>query len=174
MALDQVRPQAEMKQIELHSDLSDSALVFGDPPRLEQVVSNLVWNAIKFTAPGGHVRIQLERRDRELVLSVSDTGVGISAAFLPYVFEWFRQADARARSQSGLGLGLGIVRHIVNLHGGSVRAESPGTGSARLHRHAAGVRAGDGLQAPRADATDASASLDCQQASRGPRAGGRG
>ena len=63
-----------------------------------------------------------------MILSVSDTGVGISAAFLPYVFEWFRQADARARSQSGLGLGLGIVRHLVHLHGGSVRAESRGAG----------------------------------------------
>ncbi|HYT65843.1 MAG TPA: ATP-binding protein [Vicinamibacterales bacterium] len=127
-ALDQVRPQAEMKQVELHSDISDSALVFGDPRRLEQVVSNLVWNAIKFTEPPGHVRVLLQRHDREMVLSVTDTGVGISAAFLPYVFEWFRQADARARSQSGLGLGLGIVRHIVHLHGGSVRAESPGVG----------------------------------------------
>ena len=63
-----------------------------------------------------------------MVLSVTDTGVGISSAFLPYVFEWFRQADARSRSQSGLGLGLGIVRHIVQLHGGSVRAESGGAG----------------------------------------------
>ena len=127
-ALDQVLPQAEMKQVELHSDVSDSALVLGDPRRLEQVVSNLVWNAIKFTESPGHVRVLLQRRDRELVLSVTDTGVGISAAFLPYVFEWFRQADARARSQSGLGLGLGIVRHIVHLHGGTVRAESAGPG----------------------------------------------
>jgi signal transduction histidine kinase len=127
-ALDQVRPQAEMKQIELHSDVSDAALVFGDPRRLEQVVSNLVWNAIKFTEPAGQVRVLLQRRDREMVLTVTDTGVGISAAFLPYVFEWFRQADARARSQSGLGLGLGIVHHIVQLHGGTVRADSPGHG----------------------------------------------
>jgi len=127
-SLDQVRPQAEMKQVELHSDLSDSAPVFGDPPRLEQVVSNLLSNAIKFTEPRGHVRVQLQRHDREMVLSVADTGAGIPPAFLPYVFEWFRQADARAFSQSGLGLGLGIVRHIVHLHGGSVRAESDGPG----------------------------------------------
>jgi signal transduction histidine kinase/ActR/RegA family two-component response regulator len=127
-ALDQVRPQAEAKQVEIHTDLSDSALVLGDPRRLEQVVSNLVWNAIKFTEPPGYIRVLLTRSDRHLVLSVSDTGVGISSAFLPYVFEWFRQADARARSQSGLGLGLGIVRHIVHLHGGSVRAESGGAG----------------------------------------------
>jgi signal transduction histidine kinase/ActR/RegA family two-component response regulator len=127
-ALEQLRPQAEEKQLHLHSDLSDSALVLGDPRRLEQVVGNLVWNAIKFTEPPGQITVLLKRTDRDLVLSVSDTGVGISSAFLPYVFEWFRQADARSRSQSGLGLGLGIVRHIVQLHGGSVRAESPGAG----------------------------------------------
>jgi len=127
-AVDQVRPQAEMKDVALESEISDLALVFGDPPRLEQVVSNLVWNAIKFTEPTGRVRVTLQRHDREMVLSVADTGAGIAPAFLPYVFDWFRQADARARSQSGLGLGLGIVRHIVQLHGGSVRAESPGLG----------------------------------------------
>jgi signal transduction histidine kinase/ActR/RegA family two-component response regulator len=127
-ALDQMRPQAEAKQVEIHTDVSDSAFVLGDPRRLEQVVSNLVWNAIKFTEPPGEIRVLLTRSGRDMVLSVSDTGVGISSAFLPYVFEWFRQADARARSQSGLGLGLGIVRHIVQLHGGSVHAESAGTG----------------------------------------------
>lgn len=127
-AIDQVRPQAEMKQMEVHSDLSDSALVLGDPRRLEQVVSNLLWNAIKFTEPRGHVRVRLEQIDRDMVLSVTDTGAGIAPSFLPHIFEWFRQEDARARSQSGLGLGLGIVRHIVTLHGGSVRAESRGPG----------------------------------------------
>ena len=127
-ALDQLRPQAEAKQLDLQTDVSDSALVLGDPRRLEQVVSNLVGNAIKFTESPGHIRVRLERADRHLILSVSDTGVGIASAFLPYVFEWFRQADARARSQSGLGLGLGIVRHLVHLHGGSVRAESRGAG----------------------------------------------
>jgi len=126
-ALDQVRPQAETKQLALHVDLRDSALVFGDARRLEQVVSNLLWNAIKFTEAGS-VTVLLQRTDREVVLSVTDTGVGISAAFLPYVFDWFRQSDARARSQSGLGLGLGIVRHIVERHGGRVRAESAGVG----------------------------------------------
>ena len=102
--------------------------MLGDPPRLEQVVSNLVWNAIKFTEPPGRVRVALQRHDRNIILSVTDTGAGISPVFLPYVFDWFRQADAQARSQAGLGLGLGIVRHIVQLHGGSVRAESAGLG----------------------------------------------
>ena len=127
-ALDQVRPQAVAKQVEIHSQLTDSALVLADPRRLEQVVCNLVWNAIKFTEAPGQITVLLTRREREMVLSVTDTGVGISSAFLPYVFEWFRQADPRSRSQSGLGLGLGIVRHIVQLHGGSVRAESGGAG----------------------------------------------
>ena len=126
--IEQVRPQAQTKQVELTSELRDGALVFGDPRRLEQVVLNLLWNAIKFTEPPGRVRVLLERTGREMVLTVTDTGVGIPASFLPHVFEWFRQADARSRSQSGLGLGLGIVRHIVQLHHGTVRAESVGEG----------------------------------------------
>jgi signal transduction histidine kinase len=127
-ALDQVRPQAEMKEVALHTDLRDASVVFGDPRRLEQVVSNLVWNAIKFTEPPGEVLVRLSRVDRQIVLSVTDNGIGISPEFLPHVFGWFKQEDARARSQSGLGLGLGIVRHIVQLHGGGVRAESAGLG----------------------------------------------
>ena len=127
-ALDQVRPQAEAKHLELHTDLSASGLVLGDPRRLEQVVCNLVANAIKFTESPGRITIRLTRDGQQIVLSVSDTGVGISSSFLPYVFEWFRQADPRSRSQSGLGLGLGIVRHIAQLHGGTVRAESGGDG----------------------------------------------
>ena len=127
-ALDAVRPQAAAKQVEIETDLSDSGIVLGDPRRLEQVVWNLAWNAVKFSQTSGKVSVRLKRVDRQMVLSVTDTGVGISSAFLPYVFEWFRQEDARSRSQSGLGLGLGIVRHLVQLHGGSVRAESGGLG----------------------------------------------
>jgi signal transduction histidine kinase len=127
-ALDAVRPQAAAKQVAIETQLSDPAFVLGDPRRLEQIVWNLAWNAVKFTQPSGRVTIRLKRIDRQVVLTVADTGVGISSAFLPYVFEWFRQADAKARSQSGLGLGLGIVRHLVQLHGGSVRAESRGEG----------------------------------------------
>ncbi|HVH56787.1 MAG TPA: hybrid sensor histidine kinase/response regulator [Vicinamibacterales bacterium] len=127
-ALDALRPQAREKSLEIQAELSDLAVVVGDARRLEQVVSNLLWNAIKFTEPPGQIRVTLKRVDREVVLSVSDTGVGISSTFLPYVFDWFRQADARSQSQAGLGLGLGIVRHIVQLHGGNVRAESLGAG----------------------------------------------
>lgn len=127
-AVDQVQPQAEMRQVRLHLDLPDPSLVYGDPRRLEQVVSNLAWNAIKFTPANGEVRVSLRREGPNMILSVQDSGVGISAAFLPYVFEWFRQGDRRELSQAGLGLGLGIVRHIVQLHGGEVRAESAGEG----------------------------------------------
>ena len=127
-AIDQVRPQAEMRQIRLRLDLPDLSLVYGDPRRLEQVVSNLAWNAIKFTPANGDVRVSLRREGSNMILAVEDSGVGISPALLPYVFEWFRQGDRREFSQAGLGLGLGIVRHIVQLHGGEVRAESAGEG----------------------------------------------
>jgi signal transduction histidine kinase/ActR/RegA family two-component response regulator len=127
-ALDAVRPHAREKKLDIQVTLSDPAPVLGDARRLEQVVGNLLWNAIKFTEPPGRIFVTLKRAGREIILSVSDTGVGITSAFLPYVFEWFRQADPRAQSQAGLGLGLGIVRHIVQLHGGNVRAESLGAG----------------------------------------------
>jgi len=127
-ALDTVRPQAAERKIEIETQLEESAVVLGDARRLEQVVWNLAWNAVKFTQPSGRITVKLVHAGRQAVLSVADTGVGISSTFLPHVFEWFRQADARSRSQSGLGLGLGIVRHLVRLHGGSVRADSRGEG----------------------------------------------
>src|SRR4029079_2838184 len=127
-AVDTVRPEARTQHIDIEMTLDRSAIVLGDPRRLEQVVWNLAWNAVKFTQPSGRISIKLEQANHEAVLTVADTGVGISSKFLPHVFDWFRQADARARSQSGLGLGLGIARHIVRLHGGSVRAESRGEG----------------------------------------------
>jgi signal transduction histidine kinase/CheY-like chemotaxis protein len=127
-ALDAVRPQAAAKGVEIETSLTPAAVVLGDPRRLEQIIWNLVFNAVKFTQPSGRVRLELKRINRQAVLSVSDTGVGISSAFLPHVFEWFRQADSKLRTQAGLGLGLGIVRHLVQLHGGSVHAESPGEG----------------------------------------------
>ena len=127
-ALDAVRPEAAARNVEIESLLSESGLVLGDARRLEQVVWNLAWNAVKFSQASGKVTVRLTRDGGHLVLSVADTGVGIPSAFLPHVFEWFRQADPAARSQAGLGLGLGIVRHLVQLHGGSVRVESRGEG----------------------------------------------
>jgi signal transduction histidine kinase/ActR/RegA family two-component response regulator len=127
-ALDAVRPEAAARKVQIESVLSDAGLVLGDARRLEQVVWNLAWNAVKFSQASGKVTVRLAREGGHLVLTVADTGVGIPSAFLPHVFEWFRQADPAARSQAGLGLGLGIVRHLVQLHGGSVRAESRGEG----------------------------------------------
>jgi PAS domain S-box-containing protein len=129
-ALDTVRPAAEAKEIRLKS-ISDSSLklVLGDANRLQQIVWNLVSNAIKFTPHGGSVDVQLVQIDSHVQIRVRDTGEGIAAEFLPYVFERFRQADSSStRSHGGLGLGLAIVRHLVELHGGTVRAESPGIG----------------------------------------------
>jgi CheY-like chemotaxis protein len=101
----------------------------GDPARLQQVVWNLLTNAIKFTPRGGRVEIMLSREGSNVEIRVSDTGAGIRAEFLPYVFDRFRQADSSTtRRHGGLGLGLAIVRHLVELHGGTARAESGGEG----------------------------------------------
>jgi signal transduction histidine kinase len=101
----------------------------GDANRLQQIVWNLLSNAVKFTPKGGTVDVRLESMNSRVEFHVRDTGVGIAAEFLPYVFERFRQADSSStRSHGGLGLGLAIVRHLVELHGGTVRAESPGIG----------------------------------------------
>jgi signal transduction histidine kinase len=129
-ALDAVRPAAEAKAIRLERSLtSEAVMIHGDPDRLQQVVWNLLANGVKFTPEGGRVRIALERRSQRAVLTVSDTGRGIEPEFLPHVFEPFRQADGSiTRSHSGLGLGLAIVRRLVELHGGTVSAESPGPG----------------------------------------------
>src|SRR4029077_16917811 len=95
----------------------------GDPDRLQQVLWNLLINAVKFTGRGGRVQVRLERVNSHVEVAVSDTGVGIKPDFLPYVFERFRQADAgTTRKTGGLGLGLAIVRHLVEMHGGTVDA----------------------------------------------------
>jgi len=106
-----------------------SCLVLGDPDRLQQVVTNLLTNAIKFTPAGGRIDIRLEQLGSAAQITVSDTGQGISPEFLPYVFDRFLQADGSyTRTQGGLGLGLAIVRHLLEMHGGEVRAESKGEG----------------------------------------------
>src|SRR5207244_6324798 len=129
-ALDAIRPAADAKAIRIESSLDPAAaFVAGDPALLQQVVWNLLSNAIKFTPKGGCVDVRLRRAESHVELSVSDTGEGISADFLPHIFERFRQADSTStRAHGGLGLGLGIVRHLVELHGGTVRAESAGPG----------------------------------------------
>jgi CheY-like chemotaxis protein len=101
----------------------------GDPARLQQVVWNLLTNAVKFTPRGGRVQVRLERVNSQVEIAVADTGAGIPPEFLPHVFERFRQADQKTtRHHGGLGLGLAIVRHLVELHGGTISAESGGAG----------------------------------------------
>ncbi|HEY9729358.1 MAG TPA: PAS domain S-box protein, partial [Chroococcales cyanobacterium] len=129
-ALETVRLAAEAKGIEIQTRLApDVGQVSGDAGRLQQVVLNLVSNAVKFTPSGGRVEIRLERVGRDAQIQVIDTGKGIKPEFLPHVFEYFRQEDGKTtRNFGGLGLGLAIVRHLVELHGGTVQAESPGEG----------------------------------------------
>jgi signal transduction histidine kinase len=129
-ALETMRSAAVEKGVALNSVVDMmSAAVWGDPTRLDQVVSNLVANAIKFTPVGGFVEVRVQRDGSHVQITVSDTGQGIAPEFLPHVFERFSQEDTSVtRPQGGLGLGLAIVRHLVELHGGTVEAESSGHG----------------------------------------------
>jgi PAS domain S-box-containing protein len=129
-AIESVRPAAEAKGVRVQRIMDTGVVtVSGDPVRLQQIVWNLLSNAIKFTPRGGRVQVRLERINSHIEIAVSDSGAGIAQEFLPYVFDRFRQADQRTtRQYGGLGLGLAIVRHLVELHGGTVRAESLGEG----------------------------------------------
>jgi PAS domain S-box-containing protein len=129
-AMDTVRPAADAKSIHIDWTADPSVRRFsGDPDRLQQIVWNLLSNAIKFTPKGGHVRVVTTHSDSHVEISVTDTGQGISPDFLPHVFDRFRQADGTStRRHGGLGLGLAIVRHLVELHGGTVHVESKGEG----------------------------------------------
>jgi len=135
-AIDTVRPAAEAKGIRLELRIApDLSSVAGDASRLQQVSWNLLSNAVKFTPAGGRVDVQLSNAQGRVELVVADTGGGIDAAFLPHVFERFRQGDASTtRAPGGLGLGLAIVRHIVELHGGVVEAQSDGPGHGATFR----------------------------------------
>ena len=126
-ALETVRPAADAKGVRLQSILDSHATILGDVDRLQQVVWNLVANAIKFTSKGGRVQVSLRREASYVEVIVADTGRGIVADFLPHVFDRFRQGDSTAtRPFGGLGLGLAIVRNLVELHGGTVTAASDG------------------------------------------------
>jgi CheY-like chemotaxis protein len=129
-AVEAVRPAADAKGVRLQAAFeSESALVVGDPDRLRQVAWNLLFNAVKFTGDGGSVDVLLARRASHVELTVRDAGEGIDPLFLPYVFDRFRQADSSSRRRhGGVGLGLSLVRHLVEMHGGTVHAESPGLG----------------------------------------------
>ena len=126
--IDLVASEAQARKIQLHVTLERKGIqAHGDANRLRQLIWNLLSNAIKFTPEGGSVRIDLTSIDREAQITVSDTGCGISAEVLPYIFERFRQGES-ARQLGGLGLGLAIVRHIAEMHGGTVEAASKGEG----------------------------------------------
>jgi len=134
-AIETVRGAVDAKGVTLHDDLGADVHVNGDPHRVQQIVWNLLSNAVKFTPPGGEVFVALREEGRDAVIEVRDTGQGIEPEFMPYLFERFRQADSSAtRAYMGLGLGLAIVRHLVELHGGTVSAESSGAGRGATFR----------------------------------------
>jgi signal transduction histidine kinase/CheY-like chemotaxis protein len=135
-AVEAMRPALAAKGIRLETAIDpNEGLIAGDPERLQQVVWNLLSNATKFTPQGGRVELRLRRSGSQQELAVTDTGVGIATEFLPYVFERFRQQEGGSRRRyGGLGLGLAIVRHLVELHGGSVSAESDGEGRGATFR----------------------------------------
>jgi two-component system CheB/CheR fusion protein len=145
-AIEIIRPTAEIKniRIQIMFDSGDN-VIYGDPERMQQILWNLISNAVKFTPKGGRIQVRLEHVNSNIEIVVQDSGQGISADFLPYVFDRFRQSDSSTRRKSGgLGLGLAIVRHLAELHGGSVSVDSEGEGkgstfTVRLPRRAANV-----------------------------------
>ncbi len=129
-AVDVIRPSAEAKGISLNPVVDESGgVLLGDANRLQQAIWNLLSNAVKFTNEGGRVEARLGRAEGQIEIAVTDTGIGIEPGFLPHVFDRFSQADSSStRTYGGLGIGLAIVRHVVEMHGGSVSASSPGKG----------------------------------------------
>jgi CheY-like chemotaxis protein len=146
-ALESIRPAAELKQLAVETDWQvRDANVLADPTRLQQVLWNLLSNAVKFTPNGGRITVRAQQTRDRVAVSVTDSGIGIDPAFLPHVFDRFRQADsATTRRYGGLGLGLAIVHDLVRLHGGEVDVSSPGPGQGATFSvtlHAAGSIAG--------------------------------
>jgi signal transduction histidine kinase len=129
-AIESLTPVAEARGIHIECSFDPAdILVAGDAERLQQIAWNLISNAVKFTPAGGQVLVQVEKVRAEVELTVSDTGIGILPEFLPHMFERFRQSDcSTTRKYGGLGLGLSLVRHLVELHGGTVHASSDGEG----------------------------------------------
>jgi signal transduction histidine kinase/CheY-like chemotaxis protein len=170
-AVDVVRPAADAKRLRMVVDLApgDSVVLAGDPDRLQQVAWNLLSNAIKFTPSDGTVTLRTERVGSQARLVVQDTGIGIAREHLPFIFERFRQVDSsRTRKHGGLGLGLAIVRHLVELHGGVVTADTDGAGKGTTFRVDLPVRVFDEAPVVRlgaATAADRAKALPGDQAS---------
>ncbi|MFY9825039.1 MAG: CHASE3 domain-containing protein [Thermoanaerobaculia bacterium] len=169
-AVDAVRPAAEAKQIRIETDLAPAGPVWGDPDRLQQVIWNLVSNAVKFTPKGGKIEVRLHRADSQVEIVVSDDGPGIPEDLLPQVFDRFRQADSSStRRHGGLGLGLAIVRHLVELHGGTVAVASDGPGRGTTFTVSLPVRTlGSGRPAAK-ESTETSAAVAAESPLRGLR-----
>jgi PAS domain S-box-containing protein len=171
-ALDALRPEAEGKRIRLEAQLDQRGRVHGDPERLQQVVWNLVSNAIKFTPEGGLVQVGLRRLNGMFELTVRDNGEGIAPELLPHVFERFRQEENHTgRGHGGLGLGLTLVRHLVELHGGSVAAHSEGKSRGSLFT--VRLQAADGIASSEGDASfGIAARFNASEADAAPRLDG--
>jgi signal transduction histidine kinase/ActR/RegA family two-component response regulator len=168
-AIEALHPAAEAKGVRIQKVMDTGvSSIAGDPARLQQVVWNLLSNAIKFTPRSGRVQVRLERINSHIEIAVSDTGSGISPRFLPHVFDRFRQADqSTTREYGGLGLGLAIVRHLVELHGGTVRAESHGEGKGATFTVMLPLmtvyQSEAAVERVHPKASDASPSLDCPE-----------
>src|SRR5690606_4125808 len=149
-SVDAIKPTADAKSIEIRSDIEkEIGIVSGDPERIQQIVNNLLSNAVKFTPESGTVTVSLKPEDGKARLTVIDTGVGISKEFLPQVFDRYKQAhNSTTNRKGGLGLGLAIVRHLVEMHEGTVSVESDGEGTgATFIVHLPLARAGSGATA---------------------------
>jgi CheY-like chemotaxis protein len=135
LVLEDARFAFEAKRIQLHRELTEEPTVMrGDSERLKQIVWNLLLNAIKFTPKDGQIWVTLSRVESDLELVVRDSGVGIAPDFVPRVFDAFRQSESTTRRQGGLGIGLSITKHLVDLHGGSIEAQSDGLGKGASFR----------------------------------------
>lgn len=165
-AVETVKPTAEAKQVHLDVDAAlDAGEVMGDPARLQQVIWNLLANAVKFTPPGGRVVVTAARCGDVLEIAVSDTGIGIDPGFLPFVFDRFRQGDSSTtRTEPGLGLGLAIVKHLVELQGGIVTVESAGVGRGATFRvRLPALPCANGSSAPEGGPSDGCSRHDARQ-----------
>jgi signal transduction histidine kinase len=128
-------PAAESKGVSIEATIDPNAgAIRGDADRLQQIAWNLMSNAVKFTGRGGRVTVDVRRVDRDVQITVADSGIGITPAFLPFLFERFRQAESGAQRPVGLGLGLNIARQLVELHGGSITGSSEGAGRGATFR----------------------------------------